>query len=510
MIFYVFFIKGNGAVREFSFLVESVETPLFRRGPAGVVGRPVQESGKGRKVFFVPLSEKTDPRTEAILQGIADRVTAQQFATWFSCVRLEFVPPEEVRISVPNRFHRVWIEKRYRNVIVETVRQLAHVTPEITIAVDPSIRKHPLGKTTSENEGEEIRGVEPETAEKVEILGQPLNPNYTFENFVVGPSNHFCHAAAVAVAAKPGDSYNPLFIHGNAGLGKTHLLQALCHVLAEKGHKICYLSCEDFTNQYITAMRTRALDAFRKRFRGLDLLVLDDVHFLTNKPATQEEFLHTFNALVDGPGKQVVLASDSHPRLIAKLKESLMTRFVAGMVARIDPPDEATRLEILRQKSAASGVDFAPGVLEFLAQRLEGSVRELEGALTMLVAHARLARREVNLVLAREVLARLGRALMPGSVGMDQIAEAVAAHFGLSPRDLRSASRRRSLTFPRQVAMFLARRHTGCSLAEIGEHFGGRDHSTAAGAIRRVQRLMKADPAILRLVEHLEGRLRRR
>jgi len=298
----------------------------------------------------VPLSEKADPRTEAILQGIADRVTAQQFATWFSCVRLEFVPPEEVRISVPNRFHRAWIEKRYQNVIVETVRQLAHVTPHITISVDPSIKKHAVGKVPVEDEVEETRVFESEVTGEAAIVGQPLNPNYTFENFVVGPSNHFCHAAAVAVAAKPGDSYNPLFIHGNAGLGKTHLLQALCHVLAEKGHKICYLSCEDFTNQFIAAIETRSLDSFPWRYRHLDVLAIDDVHFLAHKEKTQEEFFDAFNNLYDRQ-KQIILSSDRHPKDIPEIKDRLVSRFKWGLVIELEPPPLETRIAIVKRKA---------------------------------------------------------------------------------------------------------------------------------------------------------------
>ena len=457
------------------------------------------------------MSRTTTDVWSRVLEGVRREIGPERFNLWMRNTKPLRLEEGELVVGVPNLFILEWVHTHYGEVISAQAAEALGEPVRIRFEVDGSLFRQRRREQVEQEEAFLTAAARGKLASPAEVL-ERTNPRMRLETFVVGDCNRLAYSAACEVARAPGKAFNPLFIHGSVGLGKTHLLQGIAAAVGSNLPRCSclYISCEDFTNQYITAMRTRALDAFRKRFRGLDLLVLDDVHFLTNKPATQEEFLHTFNALVDGPGKQVVLASDSHPRLIAKLKESLMTRFVAGMVARIDPPDEATRLEILRQKSAASGVDFAPGVLEFLAQRLEGSVRELEGALTMLVAHARLARREVNLVLAREVLARLGRALMPGSVGMDQIAEAVAAHFGLSPRDLRSASRRRSLTFPRQVAMFLARRHTGCSLAEIGEHFGGRDHSTAAGAIRRVQRLMKADPAILRLVEHLEGRLRRR
>jgi len=454
-----------------------------------------------------------------VLEGVRREIGPDRFNLWLRNTKPLGVHDGELVVGVPNLFVLEWVKTHYGGLIASCAESAAGGPVRVRFEVDGSLFRRRRREQTDQETAFLTAASRGRLNQPAEVL-ERTNPRMRLETFVVGDCNRLAYTAACEVIRVPGAVFNPLFIHGSVGLGKTHLLQGICAGLgtAAETRSCLYLSCEDFTNQYITAMRTRALDSFRRRFRRLDVLILDDVHFLTNKPATQEEFLYTFNALVDGPGRQVVLASDSHPRTIAKLKQSLMTRFVSGMVARIDAPDEATRLRILQQKARAFQLAVEPGVLELLARHLDRSVRELEGALTMLVAHARLAGKtgssssaggRVDLNLARQVAARIGRADL-GLTRLDDIERIVAAHFGLTARDLRSGSRRRSLTFPRQTAMFLARRHTDCSLAEIGDHFGKRDHSTVAGAVRRIARLAETDETIQRLITHLESRLRRR
>jgi chromosomal replication initiator protein len=445
-----------------------------------------------------------------VLDAIRGEIGAERFNLWFSNTKPLLGAEGELVVGVPNLFVLEWMRAHYGDLVRSCAEKAAGAACRVRFEVEPSLfrlRRRDQAEQEAAFFTAAARGALQTPAELLERT----NPRMRLENFVVGDGNRLAYTAACEVVRAPGHVFNPLFIHGACGLGKTHLLQGVAAAfgLANAGRSCLYLSCEDFTNQYITAMRTRGLDSFRARFRRLDVLILDDVHFLTNKNATQEEFLHTFNALVDGTGKQVVLASDSHPKTIGQLKEGLIARFVSGMVARIDPPDEPTRLRILEQKAARFNAAFEPGVLEFVAHRLDSSVRELEGALTMLVAHAGLAGSRVTLAVAREVVARVAHAEL-GLTGLTDVENVVAGYFGVTARDLRSASRNRTLTFPRQVAMFLARKHTECSLAEIGQRFGQRDHSTVAAAHKRLAKLLQADPSIQHLLTHLESLLHRR
>ena len=445
-----------------------------------------------------------------VLDEVRREIGAERFNLWFSNTKPLPSGEGELAVGVPNLFVLEWMRAHYGDLIASCAAAAAGATCRIRFEVDPSLFRLRRREQVEQESAFFTAVAKGALGQPAELL-ERTNPRMRLENFVVGDGSRLAYTAACEVVRAPGHVFNPLFIHGGCGLGKTHLLQGIAAGLsvAAGGRSCLYLSCEDFTNQYITAMRTRGLDSFRTRFRRLNVLILDDVHFLTNKPATQEEFLHTFNALVDGTGKQVVLASDSHPKTIGQLKAALIARFVSGMVARIDPPDETTRLRILQQKATRFQTQFEPGVLEFVAHRVDSSVRELEGALTMLVAHAGLSGGRVTLGTAREVVARVAQAEL-GLAGLPEIEAVVAAYFGVSGRELKSASRHRSLTFPRQVAMLLARKHTECSLAEIGRHFGQRDHSTVATAHKRLQKLLQADPSIQQLITHLESLLRRR
>ena len=332
----------------------------------------------------------------------------------------------------------------------------------------------------------------------------PLNPQYTFENFVTGPCNRMAHAAAMAISDLPGRAYNPLFIHASVGLGKSHLMQAICHKLIEARPDISlmYVSCEDFVNQFIAAIEKGQVEGFRYRFRYLDVLIIDDIHFLADKERTQEEFFHTFNTLYQSQ-KQVVLSSDSPPHEIPRIEERLVSRFKWGLVARIDRPSYETRVAIVRKKARLRGTDLPEDVVRYIASIIDTNNRELEGATIRVMGYASLSNREVTMDVAKEALRDLA-AEPRRAITIQDITDAVLQRYNARLSDLQSKRRAQSVTLPRQVAMFLARRLTNRSLEEIGAFFGGRDHTTVLHAERKIQKETDRDPAFRGLVEAIE------
>jgi chromosomal replication initiator protein len=334
-----------------------------------------------------------------------------------------------------------------------------------------------------------------------------LNPDYTFENFVVGPCNRLPHAASSAVSDNPGKAYNPLFIHGGVGLGKTHLLQAICQqVLARRPDaRILYLSCDSFINQFIGAVQHGDMNQFRYRFRHVDVLVIDDIHFLRGHDRTQEEFFHTFNTLYQG-NKQIILSADAPPSEIPELEERLVSRFNWGLVARIEKPCYETRMAIIQKKARLRGLELPDDVVCYVASKVENNTRELEGAITRIQGMAMLQHGKIDLDLAR---AALGETSTPEQrrISIQQIIDAVTQYYNVRTSDLQSKKRHKSIAFPRQVCMFFARKHTRYSLEEIGGYFGGRDHTTVLHAVRTVDHDMKTDPQVAEQLNHIEGQL---
>lgn len=331
-----------------------------------------------------------------------------------------------------------------------------------------------------------------------------LNPLYTFENFIVGPCNRLAHAASLAVSDLPGRAYNPLFLHASVGLGKSHLLQAICHKVfaLRPGAAVMYVSCEDFVNRFIAAIEKGQIEDFRHRFRHLDMLVIDDIHYLADKDRTQEEFFHTFNCLYQSQ-KQVVLSSDSPPHEIPSLEERLVSRFKWGLIVRIDRPSYETRVAIVQKKARLRGRELPDDVVHYIATAVETNNRELEGAVVRVQGYASLCNREVTLDLAKEAL----RDLVTGpsrSITIQNVTDAVLRRYGVRLSDVQSKRRMQSIALPRQVCMFLARRLTHRSLEEIGAFFGGRDHSTVLHAERKVERMVEHDPAFHGLIEAIE------
>lgn len=334
-----------------------------------------------------------------------------------------------------------------------------------------------------------------------------LNPDYTFDQFVTGPCNRLAQAASIAVAEQPGRTYNPLFIHGGVGLGKTHLLQAVCQKLLEKRPeaRILYLSCDSFINQFITAVETGDMSQFRYRYRNVDVLVIDDIHFLAGRDRTQEEFFHTFNTLYQQQ-KQIILSADCPPSEIPELEERLVSRFQWGLVARIDKPCYETRCAILSKKAKMRGIVVPDDVICYIAAKVEKNTRELEGAITTIHGTANLSGGKIDMDLAR---AALGDAAAPEQrrITIQQIFDAVTKYYNVKPADLQSRRKHKSIAFPRQVCMYLARRHTRYSLEEIGGYFGGRDHTTVMHAVKTITADVAEDPEVANQLTQLESQL---
>jgi chromosomal replication initiator protein len=331
-----------------------------------------------------------------------------------------------------------------------------------------------------------------------------LNPQYTFENFITGPCNRMAHAAALAVGDLPGRAYNPLFLHASVGLGKTHLIQALCHKINQNRPDVAmmYMSCEDFVNRFITAIERGQIEEFRYRFRYLDVLVIDDIHFLADKERTQEEFFHTFNTLYQAQ-KQVVLSSDSPPQEIPRLEERLVSRFKWGLVVRIDRPSYETRVAIVQTKARLRGRELPEEVVKYIATVIDTNNRELEGAVVRVLGYASLCNRHVDVDLAKEALRDLV-GVRPKSITIQTIADAVLVRYNTRLADLQSKRRAQSVTMPRQICMYIARRLTNQSLQEIGAFFGGRDHTTVLHAERKVKQMVARDLTFRGLVEAIE------
>ncbi|MBV8780949.1 MAG: chromosomal replication initiator protein DnaA [Phycisphaerae bacterium] len=335
----------------------------------------------------------------------------------------------------------------------------------------------------------------------------PLNPDYVFENFVTGPCNRLPHAASIAVGDSPGRAYNPLFIHGGVGLGKTHLLQAVCQKVLEKNpeSRILYLSCDTFINQFITAVESGEMNQFRHQYRHVDVMVIDDIHFLAGKDRTQEEFFHTFNTLYHNQ-KQIILSADCPPSEIPELEERLVSRFNWGLVARVEKPCYETRVAILQKKARLRALSLPEDVVCYIAAKVENNTRELEGAITKLQGMATLQEGRIDLELAK---AALGESATPEQkrITIQNIFDCVTRYYNVRPADLQGKKRHKSIAFPRQVCMFLARKNTAYSLEEIGGYFGGRDHTTVLHAVRTVDQDCKDDSAIANQLAHLQGQL---
>lgn len=430
-----------------------------------------------------------------VLEHIRRNITEVEYHTWFERIRPLGIREGVLELAVPTSFALDWIKRHYAPLIQEALGLLGAQVPRFELLVVPGAAQ-PVQVDIFQ------------AAPQADQGKSKLNPKYTFENFVVGPNNNLAHAAAVAVAESPGKAYNPLFIYGGVGLGKTHLMQAVGHSVAKRfpSLKIEYVSTETFTNELINAIREDRMAEFRERYRSVDLLLVDDIQFIAGKERTQEEFFHTFNALFEAH-KQIILSSDRPPKDILTLEARLRSRFEWGLITDIQPPDLETRIAILKMNAEQRGLRIGEDVLEYIARQVTSNIRELEGALMRVVAYASLN----GVELTRQVAAKaLSDIFAPREVEVDpqEIVRVVAEHFGLRPEDLVGGGRRKEVVLPRQMAMFLVRELTRASLPEIGQLFGGRDHTTVLYAIQKVQELSESDrevQAILRALREKVG-----
>ena len=417
------------------------------------------------------------------------------YDTWFSHLKTCETTPGVLTIQAPDEYFMNWIDERYRTIIERCLRTEAGQGINIEFAVNSEL----LNKNTQQK----LTSIEKTFASTDKNIH--LNPRVLFENFVVGPSNRFAFAAAQAVAENPAKSYNPFFIYGPVGLGKTHLLQAISQEAQRKnpGLKICYLSSEQFTNELINSIRHHSSEAFRQKYRNVDILLIDDIHFIAGKMSTQEEFFHTFNTLHDHH-KQIIICSDRPPKEISNLEERLVSRFAWGLITDIQPPDYETRVAILRKKLELESVVVPDDVVLFIAQEIKTNIRELEGALIRVVAYSLLEDKLISLAVAKQVLKDMVKETIK-TISVDMVQKEVAAYYRVTLADLKTKKRNKNVVLPRQVAMYLARKLTTHSLPEIGAAFGGKDHTTVLHAYKKIEKDFMTNPEVKKNIDHLNS-----
>src|SRR5947199_5419150 len=429
------------------------------------------------------MDERCKAIWEKLSAALKPQVSADTFKRWFSAVELTKATEDELTFVVPNNIYQFWIESNHMTALQSAITN--------AVGAPRAVRFLTSEESDDDNDLSAPEARKADGSSKTVGLGLSLNPRNTFESFVVGPNNQIAHAACLAVAQAPARTYNPLFIYGGVGLGKTHLMQAIGQYLwaKKKTSKVMYLSSELFINEFIDAIQHNTLVKFRKRYRQADLLLIDDIQFLAGKERSQEEFFHTFNTLFDGH-KQIVLSSDRSASEIANLEHRLVSRFEWGLTAELQPPDIETRLAILRKKAHSMQIKLRDDIFQFLASRIRSNVRRLEGALMRVASFASLSGKELTQEviehLLKDILQEEGR----HSITIEQIQRRVAEHFDVRIADMTSKRRPASIAFPRQVAMYLARELTKASLNEIGDAFGGRDHGTVLHACKLVKKRM--------------------
>lgn len=428
---------------------------------------------------------------DKVLQHMERRVNPHSFSTWFRPTRLEAAEGDKLLVRVPTPVFRKRLTQTYGDLLQAVLTEVGM----------PSAR---LEFVCAENEGVVPAAEAPAQAKlDFESSSHQLNPRYTFETFVVGSSNQFAHAAALAVTEQPSRSYNPLFLYGGVGLGKTHLMHAIGHAIKQRNPatRLTYVSAEKFTNEVIAAVRFDRMSAFRDRFRTMDVLLVDDIQFIAGKERTHEEFFHTFNALYEQQ-RQIVISSDCPPKEISAIEERLRSRFEWGLIADIQPPDLETKIAILQKKAESERVKLADDVAEFIARSIKSNIRELEGALIRLLAYASLTGIDLNVGTAQQVLKNLIDS-QEKKVSIEQIQRRVGEHFGLRGQDLKVRSNSKAIAFPRQVAMYLVKQLTSASLPEIGRQFGDKHHTTVLHSIHKIENLRRTDKELNKTINRL-------
>ena len=436
---------------------------------------------------------------QATLDEIEKKMSKPSFETWLKTTKPVSITDEALIISVPNDFTRDWLQGRYADLIQDTLQD---------VIGDHNLQVHFVTPSVSDESADFSPEEIPHQYKK--DLGTPatsswLNPKYTFDTFVIGNSNRFAHAAALAVSEAPARAYNPLFIYGGVGLGKTHLMHAIGHHVLENTpyYRVLYISSEKFTNEFINSIRDNKTEAFRNKYRNIDVLLIDDIQFLAGKETTQEEFFHTFNALHEN-NKQIIISSDRPPKEIPTLEDRLRSRFEWGLITDIQAPDLETRIAILRKKADMEKIKISDDVIHYIANNIATNIRELEGAFIRVIAYSSLTKRPIDLSLAQETLQGiLATHNQPKFISIERIQKVTAEHFALKVDDLKAKKRTKNVALPRQIAMYLSRELTDYSLPKIGEEFGGRDHTTVMHAHKKISADRKQDSQLDSIIKQL-------
>jgi chromosomal replication initiator protein len=474
-----------------------------------------RDDGKGLE-FFIGQSfrpTKSHQRNEDAAEknidwdGVLERIKKKsnpQVFFWFAPLKLVSETEDSITLRANSEFDKDWINNHYLEFIGDTIREVHGKTVSVIIVSEQDKYSSPEDKKAGD-EPKESREAVPG-----KLYTGFLNPSYSFDRFIVGPSNQFAHAASTAVARKPGEAYNPLFIYGGVGLGKTHLINAIGNYIVKATSnmaRVCCISAEHFTNQVINSIKSNKMEEFRNRYRfGCDILLIDDIQFIAGKESTQEEFFHTFNTLYESK-KQIVLTSDKSPKDMSYLEERLRSRFEWGLITDIQPPETETRIAIIKNKVESGGTPLPNDVALYLAQNTTSNIRELEGTLTNIIAHAKLLKTEITLDLAKEVLRTILKHQDKKSLSIESIQREVANFYSLKVQDMKSNKKQKNISLPRQIAMYLSRRYTGASYPEIGEKFGGKDHSTVIHAVKKIEQNMGQDPSLENTVKSLSRKI---
>ncbi|MDU3677902.1 chromosomal replication initiator protein DnaA [Clostridium sp.] len=424
------------------------------------------------------------------------------FNTWIKSCEPISISNDTIRISVPNSFTQDILEKRYKDLVANSIKSICSKLYKIEFLIASDIKSD----ETSKEDTPELK--KNKAVLISDELSTTLNPKYTFDSFVIGNSNRFAHAASLAVAEAPAKAYNPLFIYGGVGLGKTHLMHAIGHYILDSNPnaRVEYVSSEKFTNELINAIKDDKNEEFRNKYRNVNVLLIDDIQFIAGKERTQEEFFHTFNALHDA-NKQIILSSDRPPKEIPTLEDRLRSRFEWGLIADIQVPDFETRMAILKKKADVEKLNVANEVMVYIATKIKSNIRELEGALIRIVAYSSLTNKEITVDLASEALKDIISKKQGKNITISIIQDIVASYFNLRIEDLKSQRRTRNIAYPRQIAMYLSRKLTDMSLPKIGEEFGGRDHTTVIHAYEKISENLNTDESLQHTIEDITKKL---
>ncbi|GAA0334589.1 chromosomal replication initiator protein DnaA [Bacillus carboniphilus] len=443
-----------------------------------------------------------DDLWDQALGKIQKKISKPSFETWLKSTKAHALKDDTLVIVAPNEFARDWLEGHYSQLISTVLLDLIGEELEVKFIIPQSKQEDDIEVNLPPKKVEV-------NDEPVDLPQHMLNPKYTFDTFVIGSGNRFAHAASLAVAEAPAKAYNPLFIYGGVGLGKTHLMHSIGHYVIEHNPKakVVYLSSEKFTNEFINSIRDNKAVDFRNKYRNVDVLLIDDIQFLAGKESTQEEFFHTFNTLHE-ESKQIIISSDRPPKEIPTLEERLRSRFEWGLITDITPPDLETRIAILRKKAKAEGLDIPNEVMLYIANQIDSNIRELEGALIRVVAYSSLINKDINADLAAEALKDIIPSSKPKAITILDIQRIVGDQYNVKLEDFKAKKRTKSVAFPRQIAMYLSRELTDFSLPKIGEEFGGRDHTTVIHAHEKISKLLDTDSQLQKQLKQIKELLK--